>query len=551
MYDLFGAYLWIVLIVQATIFGIASSYLADQKNKGKGTWFFIGFFLGIIGLIMIAASKTEDKSIQKSALDTHQTVRSYVDKSKKIISPIKYIDLEAPVEVHEVGINLEEGTNRVYLAVEFRNLSNKPVSGIKFTAYCYDSFGDPVASPSENELNLTIQDISVESKALFGGTKYYPIFEYPSTRLVDIVINLVSFNDGTTWRRGDNILKENTLIPIGDEDKLSNLKVVAGNDAVTYPSEDSDTWVCVCGRLNKKFESECVRCSRLKEIVFKNYNKLSIEEEVIRLEEIKKSEQKATKRKSKRIMVILALVIILVVPSAVLLSRYQQEKVLEIDSAKQIENDTKQKSVRQKVMELLAAFDNKDNEEAKILLNELNNVNYNVNYKESEGNNLLQLAIINGLDYEIIEMLLNQGAETNMKNSFGNTPLHTCVSKFGTTDYKVLVLLLENGADVDTRNTDGKTALHLASLNSTGIDLMEILLEYNADPNIRNNSNETLLHELIWSDEYDMIELLLKNGADPNLKDGNGPTPLDIVESNQFIADRERLIDLLVSYGAR
>lgn len=75
----FEFYFWTILIVQGIIFGIASSYLAGQKNKNKGTWFFIGFFLSMIGLIMIAASKSEDDS----------TITNDGNDSNIIFSPIR------------------------------------------------------------------------------------------------------------------------------------------------------------------------------------------------------------------------------------------------------------------------------------------------------------------------------------------------------------------------------------------------------------------------------------------------------------------------------
>ena len=40
--------------IYGIIFGISCSWLATQKGRSGGNWFFVGFLLGIIGLLLIA-----------------------------------------------------------------------------------------------------------------------------------------------------------------------------------------------------------------------------------------------------------------------------------------------------------------------------------------------------------------------------------------------------------------------------------------------------------------------------------------------------------------
>jgi len=61
-----------------------------------------------------------------------------------------------------------------------------------------------------------------------------------------------------------------------------------------------------------------------------------------------------------------------------------------------------------------------------------------------------------------VQMLLDQGANANYKNSFGETALHLA-AKAG--HKEVVRLLLEAGSDGMAKNNDGKTPRHLAGDN--------------------------------------------------------------------------------------
>jgi ankyrin repeat protein len=60
---------------------------------------------------------------------------------------------------------------------------------------------------------------------------------------------------------------------------------------------------------------------------------------------------------------------------------------------------------------------------------------------------------------EIARMLVNNGAQVNVKQQAGVTPLHSAAQN-GNTD--MLILLLENGAEVNTRMEGGKLPADLA-----------------------------------------------------------------------------------------
>ena len=105
----------------------------------------------------------------------------------------------------------------------------------------------------------------------------------------------------------------------------------------------------------------------------------------------------------------------------------------------------------------------------------------------------------------------------------------------------MVVLLLANGADVNVRDKYGSTPLFAAAGNGRK-DVVELLLAHKADVNAKNNIGWTPLFKV---KSIAMAELLLANGADVNAKGTNGVTPLKFAEAN---SDRD-IVEWLRQHG--
>jgi len=85
--------------------------------------------------------------------------------------------------------------------------------------------------------------------------------------------------------------------------------------------------------------------------------------------------------------------------------------------------------------------------------------------------------------YSTSEKLLNAGADPNISDPSlpeeTPTPLH-CASSMG--HYNLVELLLQHGAQANTRNTQDATSLHLAAQRGHA-GVVQVLLEYGADSN--------------------------------------------------------------------
>jgi hypothetical protein len=116
--------------------------------------------------------------------------------------------------------------------------------------------------------------------------------------------------------------------------------------------------------------------------------------------------------------------------------------------------------------------------------------NINVNVKDDEfGETPLHWAALNG-HIEIARLLLQNGAEVNVKSDGGNTPLHWAASH-GNVD--TLHLLVENGADLEAQDNSGSRALHRAVSNGNLPFVKELISRYHVDVNARRNDGRTAL----------------------------------------------------------
>jgi tetratricopeptide (TPR) repeat protein len=89
-------------------------------------------------------------------------------------------------------------------------------------------------------------------------------------------------------------------------------------------------------------------------------------------------------------------------------------------------------------------------------------------------------------------------------------------------------VLLARGADVNVKDHRGRTPLFFAAANKAGTkDMVELLLARGADINAKDVDGETPLHYAPFSRQKDIVELLLIKGADVNAKSNSGHTPLD------------------------
>ncbi len=151
----------------------------------------------------------------------------------------------------------------------------------------------------------------------------------------------------------------------------------------------------------------------------------------------------------------------------------------------------------------------------------------NVNVKDNSGWTPLHIAAWYS-DLDIVKYLVEKGADVNAKDNLGQTPLHISTNKGDLENVKALI---HGGAIPEYKNHDGKTSIHLAASNGN----LHILFFFNdtcADMNIGSKDGKTPLHYAASNKDIDTIKGLLLCGAYINAKDKYGITVLHIATKN-------------------
>lgn len=104
--------------------------------------------------------------------------------------------------------------------------------------------------------------------------------------------------------------------------------------------------------------------------------------------------------------------------------------------------------------------------------------------------------------------------------------------------------LLAQGADPNVRDRRGFTPLHLAAARGLG-EIVQLLLASGADANAAGEGGVTPLHVAVYGGSADVVLLLLEYGADPRARDAGGKTPCDLAKET----GRQDLAQLLESWA--
>ena len=237
-------------------------------------------------------------------------------------------------------------------------------------------------------------------------------------------------------------------------------------------------------------------------------------------------------------------------------------------------------------------------------------VKHNADVNTQDGDHETPLHLVSrNRHLELVQVLLDYGANVNVTNSQGQTPLHqallftlwiNCFSKRNETVVAdqvaasaVALLLVERGAKVNLRDKDHQTPLHLASyglLPELVLSLLEhgadvhaktcqgetpfhkvsdtmyccrglhdvqvarLLVEHGANVNtqLEHKGQQTPLHLASSCDIPDLewLHVLLDHGANVNSKDKHGQTPLHLAILNSRDSSRFGVVQLLVEHAA-
>ena len=135
-----------------------------------------------------------------------------------------------------------------------------------------------------------------------------------------------------------------------------------------------------------------------------------------------------------------------------------------------------------------------------------------INVQDAQGFTPLHLASAKG-HIEIVEFLLNHGADIELEIFNRDTPLLVAARYARYGQYETIKTLLEHGAKVNHKDKHGRAALHDAAMYS-GKEVINLLISYGADVNARDEHQSTPLHQAAMLNNIEAAKALVEHGAD-------------------------------------
>lgn len=146
---------------------------------------------------------------------------------------------------------------------------------------------------------------------------------------------------------------------------------------------------------------------------------------------------------------------------------------------------------------------------------------------------------------EIVKLLLNAGANPNLRDESGQTALMMTNEN---SSIELIQDLLKAGADVNAQDDEGETALMTAA-QSANLVIMQELLNAGANVNAQTDNGQTALMMIVEraSDKsVDAVHLLVSAGANVNARNKDGKTALSVAIAEKL----PKVVEILKSYGA-
>ncbi|EKJ69491.1 hypothetical protein FPSE_10316 [Fusarium pseudograminearum CS3096] len=145
------------------------------------------------------------------------------------------------------------------------------------------------------------------------------------------------------------------------------------------------------------------------------------------------------------------------------------------------------------------------------------------------------------LEDETLPTLINAGADINLVDYEGHTPLHVAIQH---AHWSAATKLVQAGADLEVRLPDGKAALHL-TIAMRNQEFTQVLISRGANVD-RKLREHTPLTMAISTRCTPITAALLDMGANPNLPSRNGNTPLLAAAAT----GHDETVRYLIAHGA-
>lgn len=145
--------------------------------------------------------------------------------------------------------------------------------------------------------------------------------------------------------------------------------------------------------------------------------------------------------------------------------------------------------------------------------------------------------------YDDAKLLIEQGADVNIKDDFGETALTSAARK---DNVELIKILLDKGANINAKiDICAADALFLAVANGN-TEIVRVLLEHGGNINSTDDTGKTTVMEASERGNVEIIKDLIQSGANLNSVDKSGNTAIYFAS----VKNRSEIVKLLALGGA-
>jgi len=176
----------------------------------------------------------------------------------------------------------------------------------------------------------------------------------------------------------------------------------------------------------------------------------------------------------------------------------------------------------------------------------------NINIQQKSSGATVLILACSYPDYEdMAGLLIQHGADVNLKDNNGKTPLIWAASN----SIESVRILISHEVNINEKANDGMTAFMQAVFGvlsgKVPIAVCELLKENGADINAVLDGGSTpgwaAIHFAVMEGDTDLVKYLVMHGANVNLATNDGSTPLFLAKSEK----NDEVIKILKTAGAR
>lgn len=193
--------------------------------------------------------------------------RSYWD--EVMIRSNGEINGNCPVDAVSMTVRFSLDRHGYEGRLDFINLSDKMITGIKCRIH-FKSLTLP--GLQDNNSNAAPADCLVQNRPAVPGEIFSSDYTLPLNGVhlsgkseIHVVVDNVLFSDDSVWT---NHSDRGLFVFYYDAEKsreVHDLRLIAGDDAVSYAASIENHWICVCGTINRTESVVCKHCHRSQE----------------------------------------------------------------------------------------------------------------------------------------------------------------------------------------------------------------------------------------------------------------------------------------------